>query len=287
MIKHLNGLEINSIYDFDDTFSINELLCKFWEKLEETINIANESIDLLEWVKNTGLSDETKIILEEWYNNGILSEIINIEIFNKMKDEFTEIVNQYKTNCDRNLNNSITLVNGALSEVDEKISNVEESINTNANKIEEVRQGYISSVNNLSTNISTNYVKKESSALNTTAGNVIGAINEVNAKATPETRNNVDGYRKLYDGLIIQWGSGIIQTADYIGDTNVIFPMEFGTLYNVVVGMEGATSWISVGVKNRSKSGFTAEAKCHKGANDEKYGIGAVRVNWIAIGGEN
>ena len=284
MIKHLQGLEINSIYDFDNSFSINELLCKFWEKIEETINISNESIDILNWVKNSGLSNETKLILEEWYNNGKLTQIINIEKFNEMKQEFTELLNQFQTNCNTNLQNSINSVNNDLSEVNEKITQAEESINTNTDKIEEVKQGYKSAINTLTTNISNNYVKKESFGLNTVAGNIVDAINEVNGKATPETQNANDGYRKFYDGLIVQWGSGLIQTADYTGQTNVIFPKSFKTLYNIIVGMEGATSWMSVSVKDRDLTGFTIEGKCHKGANDEKYGIGAVRVNWIAIG---
>ena len=285
MIKHLKGLEINSIYDFDNAFSINELLCKFWEKIEETINISNESIDILEWVKNTGLSTETKLILEEWHNNGTLSQIINIEKFNEMKREFTELVNQLQTNCSNELQNSINSVNSTLSEVDEKITNLEESVGTNTDKIQEVKQGYISAVNSLSNNISSNYVKKESFALNTTSGNIVGAINEVNDKATPETQNSNDGYRQFYDGLMVQWGSVLIQTSDYVGQTNAIFPKAFKSLYNIVVGMEGATSWMNVSVKERQLTGFTVEAKCNKGANDEKYGIGAVRVNWIAIGG--
>ena len=285
MINHLKGLEINSIYDFDNAFSINELLCKFWEKIEETINISNESIDILNWIKNTGLSNETKLILEEWHNNGTLTQLINIEKFNEMKKEFTESVNQFQTNCSNELQNSINSVNNTLSEVDEKITNLEESATTNADKIAEVKQGYMSAVNSLSTNISNNYVKKESYGLNTFSGNIVGAINEVNTKATPETQNANDGYRKFYDGLIVQWGTTIIQSADYIGETSIVYPIQFGKVYNVVVGMEDATSWLSVSVKERNTSGFKIEAKCHKGANDEKYGIGAVRVNWIAIGG--
>ena len=110
MIKHLKGLEINSIYDFDNAFSINELLCKFWEKIEETINISNESIDILNWVKNTGLSNETKLILEEWHNNGTLTQLINIEKFNEMKKEFIELINQLETKCSNDLQNNINSV---------------------------------------------------------------------------------------------------------------------------------------------------------------------------------
>ena len=284
MVKHLKGLEINTIYDFDNAFSINELLCKFWEKIEETINISNESIDILEWVKNTGLSNETKLILEEWRNNGTITQLINVDKFNEIKEEFTELVNQFKTNCDTNLQNSINSVNNSLLEVDEKITNVEESVTRNNDKIEEVRVGYINAVDTLSTNISTNYVKKESYALNTDAGNIVGAINEVNDKATPETQNAMDGFRKFYDGLIVQWGNAIIQTFEHSGTTSIVFPRAFGTVYNIVATCEDSNGWVTLNVKDRGKSQFTVEAKSCKGANDEKVAIGAVRVNWIAIG---
>lgn len=287
MVKHLKGLEINTIYDFDNAFSINELLCKFWEKIEETINISNESIDILDWVKNTGLSNETKLILEEWRNNGTLTQLINIDKFNEMKEEFTELVNQFQTNCNTNLQNSINSVNNSLTEVNEKITQAEESINTNTDKIEEIKLGYTNAVNSLSTNIEANYVKKESYALNTVSGNIVGAINEINDKATPETQNAMDGFRKFYDGLIVQWGNVIIQSFDYTGSTNVVFPRAFGTVYNVVATCEDSNGLVTLNVKNREKSQFTVEAKSCKGANDEHPTIGAVRVNWVAIGGEN
>ena len=65
MINHLKSLEINSIYDFDNSFSINELLCKFWEKIEETINISNESIDILNWIKEQGVAAEIEKLITE------------------------------------------------------------------------------------------------------------------------------------------------------------------------------------------------------------------------------
>ena len=77
MINQLKELEINSIYDFDNVFSINELLCKFWEKLEEVVKISNESIDILNWIKEEGLRDEVKDLLTTWKDDGTLGTIIN------------------------------------------------------------------------------------------------------------------------------------------------------------------------------------------------------------------
>ena len=96
MSEHLEGLEINSIYDFDNAFSINELLCKFWEKIEETIDISNECIDILNWLKEQGLSDEVINLLSAWKDDGSLNTIINTTVFNELNtkvDTFQEKVN--------------------------------------------------------------------------------------------------------------------------------------------------------------------------------------------------
>ena len=95
MIEHLKGLEINSIYDFDNSFSINELLCKFWEKIEETINISNESIDILNWIKEQGLPQEVELLLTKLVEDGTLSTLIN-DVLLKDIDESIKNLRQKK-----------------------------------------------------------------------------------------------------------------------------------------------------------------------------------------------
>ena len=91
MIKHLQGLEINSIYDFDNAFSINELLCKFWEKIEETINISNESIDILNWLKEEGVPTEVEKIITELVEDGTFERMINIDKIEKLRKQLDTI----------------------------------------------------------------------------------------------------------------------------------------------------------------------------------------------------
>ena len=96
MSNHLKGLNINSIYDLDNAFSINELLCKFWKKIEEVVNITNESIDILNWLKEEGLPDEVINLLSTWKDDGTLGTIINSALFNELNtkvDTFQEKVN--------------------------------------------------------------------------------------------------------------------------------------------------------------------------------------------------
>ena len=91
MIKHLQGLEINSIYDFDNAFSINELLCKFWEKIEETINISNESIDILNWLKEEGVPTEVEKIITELVEDGTFERMINIDKIEELRKQLDTI----------------------------------------------------------------------------------------------------------------------------------------------------------------------------------------------------
>ena len=284
MIDKIKMLKINDIYNFDDCLSINELLCKFYEKINEIIDISNESINLLEWLKDKGLSDEIIYLMTEWYDNGKLSEIINVQKFEQLKSDFQTFVNENITELTNTLNSQTNSQNAKLNELQTTLERCEEDLTTNYNYINTVETNCKESLNKYKDSVSSNYQPMKDTTLNTNSKMIVGAINEIKANTDVVKQNNVNGYRQLSDGLILQWGSVIIQTAEYIGQTNEIFPKAFKTLYNVVVGMEGATGWMSASVKDRQLSGFTVEVKCHKGANDEKYGIGAVRVNWIAIG---
>ena len=93
MINHLKGIEINSIYDFDNTFSINELLCKFWEKIEETINITNESIDILNWIKEEAMTKEVEELITQLVDDGTIERMINVDKIEELKEDLTKILN--------------------------------------------------------------------------------------------------------------------------------------------------------------------------------------------------
>ena len=284
MIDKIKMLKINDIYNFDDCLTINELLCKFYEKINEIIDISNESINLLEWLKDKGLSDEIIYLMSEWYDNGKLSEIINVQKFEQLKSDFQTFVNENITEMRNTLTSQTNSQNTKLNELQTTLKRCEEDLSTNYNYINTVENNCKQSLNEYKTSVSSNYQRMKDTSLNTNSKMIVGAINELKANTDVVKHNSSDGYRQLSDGLILQWGSAIIQTAEFIGQTNVVFPKTFKTLYNIIVGMEDATGWLSISAKSRELSGFKVEAKCHKGANDEKYGIGAVRVNWVAIG---
>ena len=92
MIDKFSHGFINSVYDFND-FTINELLCKLAQKMDEVITQSNESFNYLDWLKGQGLSDEVIKIMAEWKEDGTLENLINIEKYDKLKNDLLEEFN--------------------------------------------------------------------------------------------------------------------------------------------------------------------------------------------------
>ena len=95
MIDKFSHGFINSVYDFND-FTLNELICKLAQKMDEVITQANESFNYLDWLKGQGLSDEVINTLLAWKEDGTLNTIINENIFNGLNNTINEIDTQLK-----------------------------------------------------------------------------------------------------------------------------------------------------------------------------------------------
>lgn len=70
---------IFSVYDYDG-YSMQELLCSFFEKINECINVSNATFKLAEWLVSVGLKQEVAIMLEKWLADGTLADIIKEEV---------------------------------------------------------------------------------------------------------------------------------------------------------------------------------------------------------------
>lgn len=100
---------IFSVYDYDG-FSIQELLCVFFEKINECVEIANATFKLAEWLVSVGLAQEVAKKLEIWLADGTLSTIINETIFKELNDKVNNNTNLINNNI-----NSINVINNKLS----------------------------------------------------------------------------------------------------------------------------------------------------------------------------
>lgn len=99
-IKNLKSYQLNcnvfSVYDYPG-YDIQELLCQFFTRINECINISNQTIDLVKWLVNEGLKIEVAKKLEEWFNDGTLSEIINEIVFKELNEKIDKI--GYRVDC--------------------------------------------------------------------------------------------------------------------------------------------------------------------------------------------
>ena len=119
---------INSVYDFND-FTLNELICKLAQKMDEVITQSNESFNYLDWLKGQGLSDEVINTLQAWKDDGTLENIINENIFNNLNtkiDNFQADVNNKVDTFKNEVNNNFdTMETEFNNRVNESISNIE------------------------------------------------------------------------------------------------------------------------------------------------------------------
>ncbi|HJG96244.1 MAG TPA: hypothetical protein K8V90_03970 [Romboutsia timonensis] len=90
-----NDLNCNifSVYDYDG-LTITELLCQFFTKINECIDISNETIDLAKWLVNEGLELEVAKKLVMWLEDGTLENIINVNLFNTLNEKITGLSSQ-------------------------------------------------------------------------------------------------------------------------------------------------------------------------------------------------
>ena len=96
MIDKFSHGFINSVYKFND-FTLNELICKLAQKMDEVITQSNESFNYLEWLKEQGLPDEVINILLAWKEDGTLSSLINDVLLKNIQENIDSINSQLDT----------------------------------------------------------------------------------------------------------------------------------------------------------------------------------------------
>ena len=93
MIDKFSSGFIKTVYDFND-YTLNELICKLAQKMDDVITHSNESFNYLEWLKSQGLSNEVIKIMIEWKENGTLETLINQNVFNELNNKIDKVNTQ-------------------------------------------------------------------------------------------------------------------------------------------------------------------------------------------------
>lgn len=183
MINKLNKWDLNcsvfNSYDFDDCMSLNELLCRFFTKINECIEASNKSLNLLEWLHEVGLKEEVVTLLGEWKDNGTLAELISEQILTEIKQniannqsaigelqskdtEFDNSINKLKEKDneideeleslkekDASLDEEISTINGDIEALQQKDSEHDNSISTLNTEVEQLKSKDLSLENGL------------------------------------------------------------------------------------------------------------------------------------------
>lgn len=88
MIKGITEDILRKVYSFTE-MTDEELRCKFFQKLQECIELCNNTADIMNWIKNEGLEEEVNELLTQWEQDGTLADLINIDKLNQLKEEMT------------------------------------------------------------------------------------------------------------------------------------------------------------------------------------------------------
>lgn len=120
MIEGITENILKVVYDFSDMTN-EELRCKFFEKLQECIDLCNNSSEILEWIKNEGLEDKVNEIINNWKDDGTLKEIVNNYILINLKNE---IISEISKNLNFSLKSfsDLLLITGGNAIIEPKSS---------------------------------------------------------------------------------------------------------------------------------------------------------------------
>ena len=149
MIKGITEDILKRVYDFSE-MTDEELRCKFFQKLEECIEVCNSVSDIMDWLKDEAVPKEINVILNAWLEDGTLERLININKINELRTELLGQVESVNQSVNTNINqlNSdmdafknelntemVTLKNEVNTNITESINNLDVKINSEANKI--------------------------------------------------------------------------------------------------------------------------------------------------------
>ena len=135
MIEHLRPQDLNcnvfSIDDYDyEDMTIQELLNTFFTKINECVDVSNESLNYLEWLKGQGLRAETIKVLNEWLGNGTLGELIKKEVL----EDFEKRISTNETTIQEHTHD----IGENLKKINQNIQDIataDQNIQTNLNSI--------------------------------------------------------------------------------------------------------------------------------------------------------
>ena len=113
--KFMHGF-LNRVYGYDDYTQL-EINSKLIQKIDEVIDECNNAFEFVDWLKEQGVPDEVQTIIDTMLEDGTLDKIINQNIFNELKTELNNSVNNFNSKLE---NITITMPPPSTIEVNTK-----------------------------------------------------------------------------------------------------------------------------------------------------------------------
>lgn len=118
--RSMLNCNVFSVYDYD-CLSMQELLCTFFEKINQCVDVTNKTVVLVDWLVSQGLKEEVAKKLEVWFADGTLANIINEVIFKELNNKVllnTRAITNLENNFTEYKNTNDARVNKIRHELD-------------------------------------------------------------------------------------------------------------------------------------------------------------------------
>ena len=270
MISNINQGFLNRVYAFDD-YTINELLCKFYQKLEEVINQSNEAYSIVDWIKEEGLEKEVVDQLELCLTDGTLENLLNTEKYNSLKEEMLSEISNYKNE----INNSF---NTFKNEINSEVNSFKTETN---NTINELTRTVNKSINNQNTSLN-NSINDINTTVNDFKTEVNDNLNNFKAQVKEDINNMKTelNYVSTYEQLV-----AAVNKSHTVGQTIYVLPGTY-TLTDILF-LGNNTKLIGIGevIFTSSTLNIMVSNYCVNGTGYE--GTQNIEVNNITFNGNN
>ena len=143
MINKIEPMDLNcnifSVYDYDG-YSIQELLCTFFDRINSCVDLSNQTFKLADWLVNQGLQENVVIQLTKWLENGTLENIISTQVLKKINDRLTASEGKIEASETRieELDHDTKANAGKISQNEQDIATNEQGIAENLSSITKI-----------------------------------------------------------------------------------------------------------------------------------------------------
>ncbi len=119
---HNLNCNVFSIYDYDG-YTMQELLCQFFTRINELTDNVNTTLELVEWLVNEGLEIAVIEQLTKWLNDGTIADLINVTIFEELNNKLDGAILDID-NLEIDNKNIHDLINELRNDVDNNATNI-------------------------------------------------------------------------------------------------------------------------------------------------------------------